>query len=303
MADGRTALGIDVGGTKIALALVDGGGTVLAEGRIRNQDHPDASALLEAVGRKAYTLVADRPDESTVVGVGICELVDRSGEIVSSTTIPWKREDLTRVLSKIGPVTLEADVRAAARGEATLGAGRAFASFGYITVGTGISSAFVRDGEPWAGSHGAAQLLGSARIDFPCPSCGTVVDICLEDVGSGAAIVRRYRDRTGADATGAAEIIAEARAGDAAAEAVVSDAVVALGSFIALFVNLFDPGAMVMGGGLASSSAFFTRAVEIARDRIWSPPVRSTPILIGELGAAAGAIGAACSAWGAGARA
>src|SRR5256885_830314 len=94
-------------------------------------------------------------------------------------------------------MTVDADVRAAARAEAAFGAGRPFDSFGYVTVGTGISSTFVRDGEPWLGAHGAAQLLGTARLTLPCPHCGRMLDVSLEDMASGAGIVRRYGDRSG----------------------------------------------------------------------------------------------------------
>jgi glucokinase len=296
MADDRRALGIDVGGTKVALAVIDRDGAVLGERRVRDRDHADATALLEAVGVEARALAGEAPVDG--VGVGMCELVDPSGEVVSATTIPWKRADLERVLAAIAPLTVDADVRAAARAEARFGAGRPFGSFGYVTVGTGISSAFVRDGDPWSGAHGAAQLLGSARIGFPCPSCGRVVDVCLEDVASGAGIARRYAARSHADAGAADDVVAAADRGDHDAADVLTEAAIALGSFLALFVNLFDPEAMVIGGGLAAGgSTMLGRALETARARIWAPHVRSIPLLPGELGPSAGAIGAAWTVW------
>jgi predicted NBD/HSP70 family sugar kinase len=299
MRDGRVALGIDVGGTKVALVLLDAVGGVVAERRLMNRSSADPTALLGAVAREARALTEELPPGSAVtgVGVGICELVGPSGTIESSTTIPWSRSDLESALSPIGPVAVDADVRAAARAEAVFGAGRPFPSFGYVTVGTGISSTFVRGGTPWAGAHGAAQLLGSARIAMPCPHCGRTFDISLEDVASGAGIVRRYRERSGIDVAGSHEVMDAAEAGDREANVVLSEAAGALGSFLALFVNLFDPDAMVIGGGLASStSPFFQRAVETGRDMIWAPHVRSIPIVVGALGANAGAIGAAWSA-------
>ena len=298
MPEGRIALGIDVGGSKVALVLLDADGGVVVEQRLANRNYADARALLEAVAHAALELTDARSPGSTLegVGVGICELVGVSGLIESSTTIPWTRADLEGALLGIGPLTLDADVRAAARAEAVFGAGRSFPSFGYVTVGTGISSTFVRDGEPWTGAHGAAQLLGSAHIALPCPHCGRMLDTCLEDVASGAGIVRRYRERSGREVAGSDEVIEAAAGGDEDASAVVSEAADTLGSFIALFANLFDPHAMVIGGGLASGpSPFLERVLATGRSRIWAPSARSMPILVGELGANAGAIGAAWS--------
>ena len=95
---------------------------------------------------------------------------------------------------------------------------------------------------------------------------------------------------------GAVEVIAAADAGDRDAVAVVSEATETLGSFLALFINLFDPHALVIGGGLAAGAqSFRERAADAARSRIWAPAARSTPILLGALGGNAGAIGAAWS--------
>jgi glucokinase len=294
MADG-VALGIDVGGTKVAFAVVDRRGAVLVERRLVNAEFADARALLDAVAREARSLAAGVPSIDGV-GVGICELVGPDGQIESSTTIPWTRTDLEAVLSAIGPLTIDADVRAAARAEASFGAGKPYPSFGYVTVGTGISSTFIRDGEAWVGAHGTAQLLGSSVLTLPCPYCGRMLEICLEDVASGAGIVRRYRERGSAEVRGAIDVIAAADAGDEAAATVVGEAIETLGAFLGFFINLFDPHAVVLGGGLAAGAENFReRAADAARSRIWAPAARSTPIVPGALGGNAGAIGSAWS--------
>jgi glucokinase len=298
MADPRVALGIDVGGTKVALVLSDAEGTVLGERRLLNRHQPDAGALLEAVVREAVALANERPAGSSLAGtgVGICELVGPTGEVESATTIPWRRADLEDALSPVGPLTLEADVRAAAVAEAVFGAGRPFPTFGYVTLGTGISSTFVRDGEALIGAHGAAQLLGSARIMLPCPHCGRMLETSLEDVASGAGISQRYRERTGLDVAGSEEVVAAAAGDDPAAGQILVEAADALGSFLALFVNLFDPHAMVLGGGLLSKETpLRDRVLEASRSHIWAASACSTPFLVGELGPNAGAIGAAWS--------
>jgi glucokinase len=294
--DDGLAVGVDIGATKVALVLLDRGGAVLAEGRLQNDAFADAVELLDAIAREASELAAAAPVSVEGVGVGICELVGPDGEIGSSTTFAWIRADLEDALSPIAPLTVDGDVCAAARAEATFGAGKPFPTFGYVTVGTGISSTFVRDGEPWTGAHGAAQLLGSSNVTLPCPHCGQIVDLSLEDAASGRGILRRYREHGSATVRGADDVIEAAAAGDETATAIVSDGTRTLGSFLALFINLFDPHALVIGGGLwAGAEGFRERAVDAARARIWALAARDTPILAGALGGNAGAIGAAWS--------
>lgn len=296
MGDG-VAIGVDIGGTKVAFVVLDQSGAVLAERRLQNDAFADADMLLPAVASEAKELAATATAPVTGVGVGICELVGLDGEIGSSTTFTWSRADLEDALSSIGPLTVDADVCAAARAEAAFGAGRPYPTFGYVTVGTGISSTFVRDGAPWEGAHGAAQLLGSSNVTLPCPHCGRTADLSLEDVSSGRGILQRYRAHGSVDVRGADDVLRAADAGDETAVTIVADATQTLGSFLALFVNLTDPHALVIGGGVwAGHEGFRTRATDVARSRIWATAARDTPILQGGLGGAAGAIGAAWSA-------
>jgi glucokinase len=167
------AIGIDVGGTKTALGIVTTDGALASPRRLENREVPDARALLAAVAAEARAL-AEQIESATRlagIGVGICELVDRDGEIRSSASIPWTRADVVDTLGPLGAVTLEPDVRAAALAEARLGAGRPFASFVYVTVGTGISHCLVDGGVPYLGSHGIAQLVGSSSVTIPCRRC------------------------------------------------------------------------------------------------------------------------------------
>ena len=109
--------------------------------------------------------------------------------------------------------------------------------------------------------------------------------VCLEDVGSGAGIVRRYVQRGSAEVRGAVDVIGAAGAGDGGASTVVAEAIETLGSFLALFIGLFDPHALVIGGGLATGAqSIRERAADAARSRIWAQVARSTPILPGALG-------------------
>jgi glucokinase len=256
----RAAIGIDVGGTKIAV------GSVLGDGRLEHRTEiATAGATLDDVAAAARG-VAERTDVAGV-GVGICELVDNEGQVRSSTSVPWTSAELVAALEHLGPVTVEADVRAAGVAEARFGAGRPFSSFLYLTVGTGISHCLVQDGEPYRGVHGYAQLSGSAVLDFRCPHCGEPVRLSSEDVASGAALARPG--------------------------AVGEHATESLGSLVALLVNVLDPEAVIVGGGLGSGrGAYWRGLVRATREHAWAADIRELPIAQAGLGADSGVIGA-----------
>ncbi len=282
-----------MGGTKIALGLVGAGGELLQRARIENRETPDPGALLERVAVAARELVGSAGTAAVAVGVGICELVDRSGEIRSAVTIPWTRADVDEALSPLGPVTVDADVRTAALAEARVGAGRPFGSFVYVTLGTGVSCCLVRGGEPDPGARGFAQLIGSSRVTVPCGEDGGLLTVAAEDVAAGPAIARRFSARTG-EAASTEEVLRRCAEGDAAAVAVVGEAATVLGSFAALLVNVLDPDAVVIGGGLGAAQGPYWAALERAvREHVWADDARSLPVVRAALGADAGVVGAA----------
>jgi glucokinase len=263
------AIGIDVGGTKIAVGAVFGDGRL--EGRAQVDTARATLDELAAVSRRVADQLAEREQAHVVgVGVGICELVDNEGQIRSAESVSWNTADLEEALGHLGPVAVDADVRTAGIAEARFGAGRPYSSVLYLTVGTGISHCLVQGGEPFRGAHGYAQLSGSAALRFRCPHCGETVRLSAEDVASGAALAR------GAP-------------GDEAA--------VTLGSVLALLVNVLDPEAVVVGGGLGAAQGVYWDALNRAtREHIWSRHVRDLPLLQAGLGADSGVIGAGWAA-------
>jgi glucokinase len=162
-------IGIDVGGTKIAAGLLAApSGEVLA----RRLQPTAAERGGEDVLADVIALARSLQDDATrlgvsprAIGVGVAELVSPSGEILSAATIAWKGIEVGRrvQLATSLPSVIEADVRAAARGEAELGAGRGLQSFVYVTVGTGISACLVLSGEPYTGASGLAGGLVCQR--------------------------------------------------------------------------------------------------------------------------------------------
>jgi glucokinase len=194
----------------------------------------------------------------------------------------------------IAPVSIEADVRAAALAEARVGAGRGLSSVGYVSVGTGISACLVLDGTPYAGAHGAAQLLGSAELPTDCPHCGrSFRTAALERVASGPALVASYNEAGGGGLESGEALLKLAESGDASASAIVQRGAEMLGGYVALLVNLVDPEMVVIGGGLgAAGGAYWTTVISSAREHIWAEHVVDVPIVTSALRGREGVVGA-----------
>jgi glucokinase len=231
------------------------------------------------------------------IGIGLPELVDADGRICSPHLVDWSAMPLVERLGTLARVTVTSDVRAAAVAEATFGAGRPFPLFAYVTIGTGISSTVIQDGVPLVGARGGAMVLSSGSLGVPCPECSGWTEFVLEQYASGPALARRYTAATGHSVAGAEAVIAAAHEGDANAIEIVDSAANALGSAVGWLVNVIDPEAVVVGGGLGlAPGRFQERLAAATREHIWNPGARALPILPALLGVDAGVIGAALSA-------
>jgi glucokinase len=299
-ADGY-AIGIDVGGTKIAAGLVAfPGGSVTARFEVPTLPHRGAGAVLDDVYELARRLARMTPRGARPIGVGlgVPELVDPDGNITSAETIDWRDAPLARRLEDCGPLAIESDARAAATAEALWGVGRGRHWFAFVTIGTGISSALVLDGRALTGARGNALVLGSGRYAIECPSCHHAFEHHPEGLASGPALARRYRATTGSDANDGRDVLAAAERGDPDAVRVVRSAAESLGGAIAWLVNLSDPEVVVLGGGLALAGGSFREHLDHSiRRQVWAPATRALPILPAALGCDAGLIGAAAAAW------
>jgi glucokinase len=287
--DRGLAVGVDVGGTKLAAGLVElPEGKVVARRLVPTRAERGGEAVLADVAALVDELA---PDEATPVGVGVCELVSLEQEVTSEFIVRWRGLAVRERLRRAGRVVLQSDIRAAALAEARLGAGRSAGSFGYLTVGTGIGLVFVQDGVPWPGARGSAGTLGYSPLLAPG---GT--SYLVEPLASGAGLVARYRDRGGA-ADGAEDVLRAAARGDAGAEDVVREGAMVLGSCVGNAVDLLDPERIVLGGGLGLARGLYRDAlVGAIRASIWSDTNRSLEIVEAELGVDAGVVGAALAA-------
>jgi glucokinase len=296
------AVGLDVGGTKIAGGIVE-----FPSGNIRikqiiptRADRDGREVLSDALALAGY-LVAQAVEvgsELAGIGVGVAELVDLEGNVTSGYRIGWRGLPVRASFSRLAPATLEADVRAAALAEAMFGAGRAYNLFVYVTVGTGISYSLVQDGSPYAGARGNAELLASSPLTTTCTRCGTQLHPVLEEIASGPALVARYNELSGRQVKQAEEVMAAVETNDPVAHHVVQAAGEALGASVGFLINILDPEAVIVGGGLGLCGGLYWTSFETStREHIWADNVRDLPIVPGSLGTDAGFIGAAASVW------
>lgn len=296
----RIAVGIDIGGTKIAAGIVD-----VKDGRILVSRHcptcprRGGEAVLADCIALTTDLLAERNQvRQTAIGIGVPELVDPTGTVQSAFQFDWRALDIQDAFSHLGTVHLESDVRAGALAEATLGAAARWSSALYVSIGTGISSCFVIDGKPWRGTHGNALVLATGPTMVVDPASGQVVTNVLEATSSGPALVERFRASGGKSTTASTEeVLRLAESGDPIALHVATTGAQVLGNAIGQAVNVLDPAVVVLGGGLGSTEGLYRHHLDAAmRATIWSDASRDIPLRTSHFGANAGLVGAALAA-------
>jgi len=294
------AIGLDVGGTKIAGGLVAfPAGRILVRRVIPTGSERGGEVVLQDTLRLAEGLIHEAAGlqlKVSGIGVGVAELVDLKGQVTSGQTIRWEGLPVQEQFSLLAPAIVESDVRAAALAEAVLGSGLPFELFAYVTVGTGISYSLVEAGRPYAGARGNALILSSSPLTTTCTHCGALLQPVLEEFASGPALVARYNSQAATRAQRAEEVLAAAESGDSAAVDVVKTAGESLGVSVGFLINTLDPQAVIVGGGLGLAGGLYWNSfVNSVRQHIWADTSRDLPILEAQLGTDAGLIGAAAT--------
>ncbi|MGC9529192.1 MAG: ROK family protein [Candidatus Bipolaricaulaceae bacterium] len=277
-------VGVDIGGTRTRVGLVDAG-RVVARRAFPTQGMTELKAAIREVLVQAGRA---RPE---AIGVGAPAPMDmRAGRILGCPNLPqWNCVDVGPELAAefACPVLLANDATCAAIGE--LAFGHRVQDFAYITWSTGIGGGLVSGGRVVWGATGQAGEVGHMVIRPGGPPCRCGKQGCLEAIASGTGIARAAREKWGHELS-AAEVVDRARAGDAAAAAIVDDACQAVGQALAVLWEVLDPQVLVLGGGLTQSWELLGPKVEEVARRL----ARGTPvILLTELGDDVGLLGAA----------
>jgi glucokinase len=245
------AVGVDIGGTKVAGGVVSDNGEVLAETR-RPTPSSDAEAALDAVVEVVRELCGQHDVRAVGVAAAGYVSADRT-TMLFAPNLPWADVPVRdRVADAVGlPVDVENDANAAAWAEHKYGAGRGEAGLVCLTVGTGIGAGIVLDGVLYRGRFGIAGEPGhlcAVPDGLPC-GCGNRG--CLEQYASGTALARYARQ--GGDSREGTELTDAARAGDEVAVAAFAEVGRWLGRGLADLAAVLDPGLFVIGGGVAQA--------------------------------------------------
>lgn len=278
------AIGVDVGGTKIAAAAVSGD-QILAK-RLLETEAGSQSAIVAAVTKVVLELRAAAP-AAAAVGIGAAGLVDLDGRIVAAPHLALADLPLrAMVADRVGlPVVVDNDANVAAWGEYVHGAGVGHGDQVLLTIGTGIGGGMILGGRLHRGVSGFAAEVGHLSLDPDGPVCPCGGRGCFEMLASGGAI--------------GAEVGHAAMDGDSAALQRVAEAGRWLGIGCANLVHLLDPDVLIVGGGAGSSlgELLLGPAREAMNMRIMYSDLRPIPALVpAKLGPNAGVVGAAALA-------
>ena len=305
-------IGVDLGGTKLLIGVLDADRNVLWESQERSTGQHE-QGLVELLEREILEALEARPG-AAAVGLGIPATINRdSGRAIEAVNLPI--EDLPirdLIAERVNlPVSVDNDANLAMLAEHLYGAARGSENAVMITVGTGIGGGLIIGGELYRGSHGAGAELGHIvmevdgdRCQGNCPGYGHA-----ETIASGTALGREGRTAAaqspssalgrlaaeGAEIDGKA-VTAAAIGGDEVARSVVELIGRRIGLLLSGLANVFEPDVMVVGGGvMAAGDLLLEPAREVVRERTLKP-MNQTPVAAAELGADAGMIGAASMA-------
>lgn len=248
-----TILALDIGASRIKAALVGPDGSRLAELRRPTERGDGPAAVLTRVADVAAEVAAFAGTAIGRAGIAVCGAVSPDG-LVTAVNLGWEAEPVgTTVAHRLGlPVTVLNDAHAGAIGEGGFGAARGMRDYIYVSLGTGIGAAVVRDGQVVAGAHGRAGELGHVSVDPRGRLCACGSRGCLETFMSAAAIEARWLETHGSPVP-ARKIINEVIGRDPKATALWNEAVEALAAGLLTVMSLIDPAAIVLGGGLSGA--------------------------------------------------
>jgi glucokinase len=304
--DRPLAVGVDIGGTKVGVALVDADGCLLHEALAATPRPPDGdsvAALMIDLVANALAIASSAGRTVEAIGVGTAGVISPSTGAVASATnslINWTGVDIRSRLRAISalPVVVVNDVNAMAVAEVKAGAGREFNRFLVVAVGTGIGGALVRDGRVDHGASGTAGEIGHLPVGpvdgRPC-GCGRFGH--LEAYCSGPSMARRYIELS--RSTGSFDfeaVVSRARDGEPIAVDVVLEGASILGRAIGGLVNVLDPEAVVLGGGVVSAGQDVLLPFERSFRAELLPGPSRVALRYARFGSTTGVVGAALNA-------
>ena len=316
--DSTYVVGIDVGGQTTKLGVVDARGTVLAQTVIRTDTYTDIAPYISELAVALNKVIADAGVEGKVKGIGVGAPNGNyyTGTIENAVNLSWggtQTIEFSKLLSEAMnglPVALTNDANAAAVGEMTYGAARGMKNFIMITLGTGVGSGIVINGDVVYGHDGFAGDLGhvaAVRNNGRTCNCGKTG--CLETYASATGVARTAREwlelsnepsvLRNLDNISSKDVYEAAQEGDALALKIFEFTGNILGCSFADFIAFSSPEAIVLFGGLARAKEYLLKPIEDAMNAnvlpLWRGKVKIVFSQLKESDAAI--LGASALAW------
>ena len=322
MADGSRflTLGIDLGGSKILVAVVDHQGKMLSSDENVTPVAKGREAIIQSILGSAHRVL----EQAAVALSGICAVGIGAAGISNPETgmlftspnlVGWHDVPLRGIIQeRLGKKTfLLNDANAAALGESYFGAARGALNFIYITLSTGIGGGIMINGKIYTGAIGTAGEVGHMTIDDNGPVCNCGNKGCWETLASGTALAReaRHRIEKGArtsildyaegdvEKVTAQVIHSAAKQGDSLAKELIVQTGYYIGVGLANLINIFNPELIVIGGGLSSiGDMLLEPAFKVAGERAYKEAFQAVRFACAELGRNSAVLGAAAFALG-----
>lgn len=291
----RPVLGVDFGGTKVALGVADGDGRLLAQRRVPTEAELGAEQAVDRALSEAKLLLAEQGiDPENLGGVGVVSPgIVRDTEILLAPNVPgWSRLHLAdAVHGRLGPapVVVGTDAKAAALAEWTSGALAGADPAVYLSLGTGVAAAVVSGGRVLPGANGAAGEIGYNLRDPAAREGYATGRAPLEEAVGGRGLARRARAALGREMS-AARLLELASEGHAAARKLAAEALDELAAHVANLAILVDPETIAVGGGLLGAAGEVLPPLRACLDRAVPFPPKLVPSHYGSDAALYGAV-------------
>jgi glucokinase len=312
MSDKKYYIGIDVGGTKTNIGIIDEEGTILISQKfVTDNGRGDSIQAIENIIYSTKKVITEYSSFINIssIGIGIPGTVERKeGVVLFAPNLGWKNVPIKKMFLKAFnlPIYVGQDTEAAALGEYLCGAGRGMKDIACITIGTGVGCGLVIGGRIHKGKYFTAGELGHTIVELEGLSCNCGRKGCLEAYASGTAIQKRFKVavkndsestliwRKGIDEVTTEDIFYEAKQGDKLALSLINEAVDYLSMGMTNLINLMCPEAVILSGGISNEEELFINPViEKTYSRIYNLLVHKVKISKAVLGEFAPLVGGA----------
>lgn len=306
-------IGIDLGGTNIAVGIVSEEGRIISKAEtptLASRPYPELVKDMAACAAKAMEEAGITEDDIRSVGIGIPGIADKEGVVIFCTNLGWRnvpiRAEIQKYIQK--PIFIDNDATVAGWAEFQAGVSRGTNSSVFLTLGTGLGAGIVLDGKIWAGAHGAGSEMGHLVIEVDGVPCTCGKRGCAERYCSATAIIRMAREACAdapncaimravegdMDKINAKVVFDAAKEGDTVAMQVFNRFIKYLTIVINNVISSIDPDMIILGGGVSRAGDFLLDAIKATLpEYLFYPTLKQPELRIASLGNDAGIIGAA----------